>query len=937
MRRIDYRFFVLFPLIASFLLIIFGDSSVFAEQLNLDESSTLVAANNEIDYRINALNKVYFWEPCPPSSGGSSGNSSSYACGQKLTAADAKSRLREAVEKFGGFTMDMQVKYGVPWEAVFFHMYGESQMGVSGLAVEVEKCGYYNTMGYVYSASSLYGITEEQMGNCAPHHGDNGALAAQFPSYEDMIMSYYTDYVRNGLYDSAFSYLNYKKYDLEGFLKTESDIYSAAGWDGRVAGYGAYKDVWYSIKDTIYDVAKKKGWPTSAELAKQKKIPVGGEYPVKGDIKKQLNAEPHSLSACDGSGGLTGDDDSDDDTSGEKISDDEGDSNSKAKSKSKSKSKSKTKTNDEDDDSDDDDSGSVAKGTSFPIDPNTPPDTGDFGGYWFFEMDWGRQPDSTPVSRFFAGDKSVLDEDFAHIPYIYADNYDISREWPYSVKPNGGKSKRKYYLITMPDRALATREGDKYIAYFENRKEPVYFVTYDVWSCNDQPGKGVNYCHDSENNPDDVVFGQYILGFPGVDNVSYNEMRVLAPKLGKLTCLHRLNDDIKPLVPESGKCSGAICNPVSSAKKKGKYPEHIQQTGHTCGPASMSMLATVAAGKEVSESDVISIIGGDSRAYVNTGGAGMTALDKKVGDKYGFDVENVSYSSFDDAEKKMKSYLDKGYMLHFSGAGSYPFTGGGHYIGVFGWSDKDAGKVMIADSNKGNAELKLHDVIHAGLHYDFSVIKGDGDDVSVCDDNDENTDCPSGDENDEGNKYGNLGTCSAKALSSVDKIIKLAKKNGYQYVYGGMRSVKEFNDILNNNAAVHVDCTGFASLVMYDAFGSEQIFTSYDNLGPPNFVEVSKSDVEPGDVFAYNSGNNCKPHGGIVVEIKNGLVTKIAQTGRPNYNGYNMIDGAIDPIGDEKGKKSLGIFEDPSGQNSNLGCLNGNATDLKFYRYKGCK
>jgi hypothetical protein len=149
------------------------------------------------------------------------------------------------------------------------------------------------------------------MGNCKVYHGDNKALAAQFNSYEDMMASFYVDYLRNGMYDSAFSNLNPKSYDLEGFLRDESNIYSAAGWDGRVPGYGAYKNVWNSVKGTINSVAKKKGWPSSAKLAKDKNIPIGGKYPVNGDIKKQMKAKPHSLSACNGNG-PSGSDESDD-------------------------------------------------------------------------------------------------------------------------------------------------------------------------------------------------------------------------------------------------------------------------------------------------------------------------------------------------------------------------------------------------------------------------------------------------------------------------------------------------------------------------------------------------------------------------------------------------------------------------------------------------
>lgn len=905
-RRIIY----IFLLIISFSLIFSGTSNTYAEESDHASADSLIALYNDIDYHVNALNNIYFWKPCP-TDGDSSGKYGSGTCGQKLTASDPTARLREAVEKFGGFTIDMQVEYGVPWEAVFFHMYGESQMGLAGLATAVEKCGYYNTMGYVYSSRSLYGLTEAQMGGCAPHHGDNGALAAQFPSYEDMIMSYYTDYARNGLYDSAFKYLDPNNYDLEGFLKTESDIYSAAGWDGRVPGYGAYKNVWYSIKDTIYDVAKEKGWPSSAELAKQKNIPIGGKHPVNGDIKNQINAEPHSLSACDEMNKLSNDDDS------SSSSEDSSDDTSSTSNNNSSNSDSDTDT----------DSDSGPSGTSFKIDGNTPAER-----FWFFEQNWYQPTDPTTIMELDSVKKGTkIDEDFGYLPYIYADNYDITyNPWPPKMTPNGGNSTRKYYWIVLPDKAFATHMGDKYVAYFEKREEPVYFITYDVWSCAHQPSDGFpnsDYCPKAQKNPDSVILGEHTIGYPSVGDGSRSGWTVvnqdLIPKLGKLTCLHRITTEDKPLVPESGKCSGAICTPDRKDEKD--YPEYIQQTGHTCGPASAAMLATVASGKKVSEADVINVIGND-RAYANTIGPGMVALDQKLGDKYKFTVEqiDVSEGSKKDVIDKMREYLKKGYMIHLSGAGSTPFTGGGHYIGIFNIDNDD--NVLVADSNLGNKTYKLSDVVNAGYHGTaFSAIKGEDTDVPCAEEEGRNAQCSAKSDSDS-DSTGN-GSCSDKVLSTVDKLIDLAQKNGSTYVYGGGHDAdgsSYFNSILENGAHMGVDCTGFASLVMYATFGVKETFATSSIAGNSNYKEVPKSDIQPGDIFAYNYG--CTAHGGIIIEVNNGRITKIAQTGRSSYitEGFG-------------GKNSnIGYTSDPGGNAGNMSCANGGASDVKYYRYKGC-
>lgn len=922
MQRINHKIVSFSLLIIGLSLTLFNVSNTHAEQSTFNSSDSLIALRDDIDHRIYSLNNIYFVDSeCR--NGGSSSSSNygaSGTCGQNLTATDATARLKEAVEKFGGFTIDMQVEYGVPWEAVFFHMYGESQMGLAGLAKEVEKCGYYNTMGYVYSGSSLYGITEDQMGNCAPHHGDNGALAAQFPSYEDMIMSYYTDYARNGLYDKAFDSLDPNNYDLEGFLKTESDIYSAAGWDGRVPGYGAYKDVWYSIKDTIYDVAKEKGWPTSKELAKEKNIPIGGKYPVNGDIKKQINAAPHSLSACNGSGSVATPDT------------DDGSSDDKDSSEDKEESSDKKE---------DSDSSSAPSGTSFKINPNTPAGSANeegTGGFWYLEGPWSQYTvkERTTIhtnNENIVTNETKIDKDFFDMPYIYAENYDFTYSYPVKMTPNGKKSTRKYYWMVLPNEAYAVHMGDLYVAYFEKREEPVYFIIYDVWACEHHHLRGMAYCDWARENPDDVNGGLANNSLGHFSERGWEANNQLGDALGKLTCLHRITTEGDTLAHESVQCSGATCTPTTQ-----DYPEYRQQTDHTCGPTSMAMLATVAAGKEISESDVIGIVGSD-RAYADTVGSGMVTLDKKVGDKYDFTVEQVSVNegSKQDVIDKMRDYLKKGYMIHFSGCGSTPPIsdhGSCHYLGIFN-IDKDD-NVFVADSSgRGNKTYKLSDVINAGYHGDsFSAIQGSGTSCSDSGSSSNNDRCPTGSSSSGNSSSAAGGSCSTKILQSVDDILDLAKKNGYDYAAKGHDAdgSSYFDSILKNNAKVEVDCTGFASLVMYATFGVKETFWTGSIAGNSNYVEVPKSDIQPGDIFNYNSG--CTAHGGIVVEVKDGTVTKIAQTGRPSIGGYNMVSGVA---GTNNPEKSLGYFEDPDGVNSNLQCVNGKATDLKFYRYKGCK
>ena len=375
---------------------------------------------------------------------------------------------------------------------------------------------------------------------------------------------------------------------------------------------------------------------------------------------------------------------------------------------------------------------------------------------------------------------------------------------------------------------------------------------------------------------------------------------------------------------------GAINKALSSSKNscatfQGDYPSYPQcgstwsdesyGSGKTmcsasCGASSMAMLATVAADKDILPTDVRNLLGGSY--YWGTSGSGMSALDKKVGDKYGFEVVNVPYTSLDDAEQKMKQYLDDGYMLHFSGAGSYPFSSGGHYIGVFGWTDKTNNKVMLANSGGyGNREENLHDVIYAGLHGgSFSAIKrGDGSDE--CETSSKKNICPTNDDDD---STSSTSSSTNNVLAAVEEIIKLANQNGSTYTWGGGHAGDaSIFDAMLSGSPINVDCTGFASLVMYKAFGQITSFSSESIFGDSMYEEVPRSDVKPGDIFAYNSPQG---HGGIVIEAQNGVVTKIAETGG---------------------------MEGRSGNNNNIGysgssdssVVNANSENGHFFRHRG--
>ena len=206
--------------------------------------------------------------------------------------------------------------------------------------------------------------------------------------------------------------------------------------------------------------------------------------------------------------------------------------------------------------------------------------------------------------------------------------------------------------------------------------------------------------------------------------------------------LYVVGDDINANVDASANDSvdiNNIDNQISSAKGcatyDGDYPEYLQSAepwgsmdygGKTigragCGAASMAMLATYVTGQDIYPQDVANLT--KSSPYYATTGAGMANLDKKVCEQYGCEVITVPYGSQSDALTKLEQYLKDGYVIHLSGAGSRPYSSGGHYVGLAGYND---GNTMVLNSAfGGNKEYSLRDVVYNGMHGGaFSAIRG---------------------------------------------------------------------------------------------------------------------------------------------------------------------------------------------------------------------
>lgn len=235
------------------------------------------------------------------------------------------------------------------------------------------------------------------------------------------------------------------------------------------------------------------------------------------------------------------------------------------------------------------DDGGYGDGTSYKINPDTPPgsaNTEGTGGFWYLEGNWSKYPKTKIYTNNgdIVPNNTKIDEDFFDMPYIYAENYDfIYDPWPTKMVPNGKNSKRKYYWIVLPNEAYVAHQGDLYVAYFEKRKEPLFFITYDVWSCGDHYLRKMHYCDWAREDPDNVNGGLANNSLGHFSERGSNANDQLGDALGKLTCLHRITTEGETLAHESASCSGSIDiddeNAGKGSKKEEKDAEKKDEEG----------------------------------------------------------------------------------------------------------------------------------------------------------------------------------------------------------------------------------------------------------------------------------------------------------------------------------------------------------------------
>lgn len=300
MKKVNFisrQFFVIFCLLNLCFSVFYLSHPTFAQS---DEFSTPTTTsltdqlfnNLKINAKVKVSpkfqeNDIVFYNPnggsnCSSGLGVISGN-----CGGDITSTTINERRDEVIRKYGEIAMKLQIEYGIPWEVPFGQMNMESNFGLNknSVAGHIAEKGYFNWMGTKYSTKALYSLPE--------YYQSSSGKWSMYSNVGNMIAAWAVDYLRNGYYDNAFKYLDKNNYSVEMWFKTMIKSYCPIS-DGCI-NHDTYWGVVNRVVQRADQIGKELGWPTSAELAKQENIEIGGKYPVKGDIKKQLNAAPHSL------------------------------------------------------------------------------------------------------------------------------------------------------------------------------------------------------------------------------------------------------------------------------------------------------------------------------------------------------------------------------------------------------------------------------------------------------------------------------------------------------------------------------------------------------------------------------------------------------------------------------------------------------------------
>ena len=233
----------------------------------------------------NAATEIKYYDPNASNCSGGGGNWSEN-CGE-VSGSNRTELLHSYIDNYAGVAINLQIEYGIPWEAFFFHICGESNCGDITLEGSMAKWVYDDLGGY----------------NLAGMHGKGGPYAtgtyvtnsnnhdfANHATIQDNIAAFVVSIMRNGAYDNALKYGDYNNFDLKQFLTAEISMYICGEAScPRASNYGG----WLML-DEIENYAKAQGIPSSKEVANQYHITEGGKHPDHGNMQSQLGWENFS-------------------------------------------------------------------------------------------------------------------------------------------------------------------------------------------------------------------------------------------------------------------------------------------------------------------------------------------------------------------------------------------------------------------------------------------------------------------------------------------------------------------------------------------------------------------------------------------------------------------------------------------------------------------
>jgi len=769
MKKVNFisrQFFVIFCLLTLFISIFYLNHPTFAESDEPSNTPTTTSLTDQLfnNLKINAKvkvspkfqeNDIIFYNPngggnCSPGLGFITGN-----CGGDITSTTMSERQDEVIRKYGEIAMKLQIEYGIPWEIPFGQMRKESSLGTAGIAKKVAEKGYYNWMGKKYRSAHLYNMAE-------PYRGTTDDWA-MYSSIGNMIAGWAVDFMRNGAYDEAFKYLDKNNYDIKKWFFTMIKKYCPQ------SECDAHESYWATVNSVIQradQIGKELGWPTSAELAKQQNIEIGGKYPVKGDIKKQLNAAPHSLNV---------------DCSPLKNSTDSttSPSTSAATSSTTSSSTSADTTNS---------SSSTPTTTSSSSTSSSTPSTTSSSGKIVVNTTW---KDGWITSGI---DGYVKEDAFAYAASKGA-TVSSSPRGDYDTTMNGKIGPNK---ITLHNTEGGNQNGSQgLILYDRNNFYPPHFTVdlkqhkvYQHFTIN-KPSDSIKSYDASAgiqievigfstigkvNHPwyllntnifkaDDWLYLAKLLvaistetkipltsslSWKGVPpRLSVEEFKkyegVLAHMHAPLPNDHNDTNDIWHFVEnELKRIDGVASTSSGSNSTHGNsncggrqsidpsnmtnYLQCDPQWGQSpfgssticnagCGPTSFASLATMLLGQQILPTETAKVAG-DAGMYVR--GVGSSHLvTQTLASHYGLQYEKIpTPANASQAIEIMNKYLDEGWTLHISGKGTAPFSANGHYIAVRGKSSD--GKWLLFNSagagkDPNNLIMDPQTIVSAGL------------------------------------------------------------------------------------------------------------------------------------------------------------------------------------------------------------------------------